>query len=163
MMALKAAGVRTVAIAGRGESRLRWAGELGANHVIDAAHADAPSAVGALNGGYGPDLVIECTGQVGGWQDAFARVRRGGRAVFFGGCPINTALSLDTRRMHYDNLTLLAPFHFRPRDVRRARELLCEGRLGVGRLINARRSLNELDEVFAMLERGAMLKCAVIP
>jgi len=163
MMALKAAGVRTVAIAGRGESRLRWAGELGANHVIDATHADAPSAVGALNGGYGPDLVIECTGQVGGWQDAFARVRRGGRAVFFGGCPINTALSVDTRRMHYDNLTLLAPFHFRPRDVRRARELLCEGRLGVGRLINARRSLNELDEVFAMLERGAMLKCAVIP
>jgi len=37
------------------------------------------------------------------------------------------------------------------------------GRLGAGRLINARRSLSELDEVFAMLERGAMLKCAVIP
>ena len=163
MMALKAAGVRAVAIAGRGESRLKWAGELGADHVIDATRSDAQSAVGTLNGGYGPDLVIECTGQVAGWHDAFARVRRGGRVVFFGGCPVNTALSVDTRRMHYDNLTLLAPFHFRPRDVRRAYELLCEGRLGAGRLINARRSLSELGEVFAMLERGAMLKCAVIP
>ena len=163
MMTLKAAGVRTVAIAGRGKSRLQWAGELGADDVIDASRTDAHSAAGALNGGYGPDLVIECTGQLAGWQDAFVRVRRGGRVVFFGGCPVNTALSVDTRRMHYDNLTLLAPFHFRPRDVRRAYELLCEGRLAVGRLINARRSLSELCEVFAMLERGALLKCAVIP
>jgi L-iditol 2-dehydrogenase len=131
MLALKAAGIRSVAIVGRG--------------------------------GYGPDLVIECTGQVAGWHDAFARVRRGGRVMFFGGCPVDTALSVDTRRMHYDNLTLLAPFHFRPRDVRRAYEVLCEGRLGAGRLINAHRSLADLDEVFAMLERGAMLKCAVIP
>ena len=83
--------------------------------------------------------------------------------VFFGGCPPNTALSVDTRRMHYDNLTLLAPFHFRPRDVRRAFELLRDGKSGAGRIINARRPLSELGEVFAMLERGAMLKCAVIP
>jgi hypothetical protein len=65
--------------------------------------------------------------------------------------------------MHYDSLTMMAPFHFRPRDVRRAYDLLCEGRLGAGRLINARRSLSDLNEVFAMLERGAILKCAVIP
>jgi L-iditol 2-dehydrogenase len=90
-------------------------------------------------------------------------VRRGGRVMFFGGCPVDTALSVDTRRMHYDNLTLLAPFHFRPRDVRRAFELLCEGRLGAARLINARRPLAELAEVFDLLERGAALKCAVIP
>ena len=163
MLALKAAGVRAVAIAGRGESRLRWAGELGADDVIDVTRIDAAEAVGKLNGGYGPDLVIECTGQVAGWHDAFARVRRGGRVVFFGGCPAETALNVDTRRMHYDNLTLMAPFHFRPGDVIRARDLLSAGSLGAGRLINARRSLSELGEVFAMLERGVALKVAVIP
>ncbi len=163
MLALKAAGVHSVAIAGRGESRLKWAGELGADQVIDVSRSEATEAVGKLNGGYGPDLVIECTGQVAGWQDAFARVRRGGRVLFFGGCPVNTALSVDTRRMHYDNLTLLAPFHFRPRDVASARDLLCAGSLGAGRIINARRSLSEIGEVFAMLERGTVLKCAVIP
>jgi L-iditol 2-dehydrogenase len=163
MMALKAAGVREIAIAGRGESRLKWAGDLGADQVIDVTRSDAAEAAGKLNGGYGPDLVIECTGQVAGWYDAFARVRRGGRVVFFGGCPVNTAVSIDTRRMHYDNLTLLAPFHFRPHDVRRACDLLSGGSLGAGRIINARRSLSELGEVFAMLERGTVLKCAVIP
>jgi L-iditol 2-dehydrogenase len=163
MLALKAAGVREIVIAGRGQRRLRWAGDLGADRVIDVTRADASAAVASLNGGYGPDLVIECTGQVTGWQEAFARVRRGGRVVFFGGCPVDTALSVDTRRMHYDNLTLIAPFHFRPRDVLSAYKLLCGRSLGAGRIINARRRLSELADVFALLERSDVLKCAVIP
>lgn len=162
-MVLRAAGVREVAIAGRGARRLGWARQMGADRVIDVNAAGAEHAVAALNGGHGPDLVIECTGQVSGWEDAFRRVRRGGRVVFFGGCPVDTTLNVDTRRMHYDNLTLLAPFHYRPRDVRVAYELLCGGTLGAGRIINARRPLSQLAEVFAMLERGEILKCAVIP
>jgi L-iditol 2-dehydrogenase len=163
MLALRAAGVHDVAVAGRGAQRLRWAEELGAQRVIDAARDDAAAEVARLNGGYGPDLVIECTGQLSGWKDAFDRVRRGGRVVFFGGCPPGTALAIDTRRMHYDNLTLLAPFHFRPRDVRRAFELLSSRKLGVERIITARRRLDELHGVFALMERGEVLKCAVTP
>ncbi len=163
MMALRARGVREVVVAGRGAQRLEWAGQFGADRVVDVRQTGAEETIGGINGGFGPDLVIECTGQVSGWEDAFARVRRGGRVVFFGGCPVNTALMVDTRRMHYDNLTLLAPFHFRPRDVRQAFDLLCGRKLGAGRIVNAHRPLSELAEVFAMLERGTVLKCAVIP
>jgi L-iditol 2-dehydrogenase len=163
MMALRIAGVREIVVAGRGARRLEWAGRLGADRVVDVCETGAEAAIAQINGGLGPDLVIECTGQVAGWADAFARVRRGGRVVFFGGCPVNTTVAVDTRRMHYDNLTLLAPFHFRPRDVRRAFDLLCERRLGAGRIVNARRPLSELAQVFELLERGTVLKCAVIP
>jgi len=163
MLALRAAGVREVTVAGRGADRLQWAGRLGADRVIDAAAGDPAAEVARLNDGFGPDLVIECTGQVAGWRDAFARVRRGGRVVLFGGCAAGTALEIDTRRMHYDNLTLIAPFHFRPRDVRRAYELLADGRLGAGSIINARRPLADIAGVFEMLERGTVLKCAIIP
>ncbi len=163
MLALRERGVREVAVAGRGAERLKWAGKLGADRVIDASRAEVERETARLNGGFGPDLVIECTGQLAGWQDALARIRRGGRAVFFGGCPAGSVLSVDTRRMHYDNLTLLAPFHFRPRDVKRAFEILNEGRLQAGAIVNARRSLDALPEVFSLLERGAVLKCAVIP
>jgi L-iditol 2-dehydrogenase len=163
MLVLRNAGVREIAVAGRGRDRLKWAADLGADRVIDAASGDCAGAIARLNGGFGPDVVVECTGQVAGWRDAFARVRRGGRVIFFGGCPPGTTLEIDTRRMHYDNLTLIAPFHFRPQDVRRAYELLSAGRLGADRVINARRRLAELPEVFAMLERGAALKCAILP
>ncbi len=160
---LKAAGVRTVVVAGRGDSRLRWAAEMGADRVIDARREDVASKAGQLNGGYGPDLVIEATGQVSGWESAVRCVRRGGRVVFFGGCAAGTSLQLDTRRMHYDSLTLLAPFHYRPQDVRRARDLLVERKLGAGRIINERRRLSELPQVFDLLEQGDVLKCAIIP
>ena len=163
MLLLRAGGVRRVVVAGRGETRLRWAAELGADQVIDVREVDVARAASALNGGYGPDLVIEATGQVAGWEDALRSMRRGGRAVFFGGCPAGTGVRLDTRRMHYDNLTLFAPFHFRPADVRRARELLCERKLGVDKIINVRRRLGDLAEVFELLERGEVLKCAIIP
>jgi len=163
LLVLKAAGIRETAVVGRGADRLRWAGELGASRVIDARSADAAGEVAKLNGGFGPDLAIECTGRLEGWSDALARVRRGGRVTFFGGCPPGTALSVDTRRMHYDNLTLLAPFHYRPRDVRRAYQMLSDGGLGAGAIINAHRRLGEIAQVFALLERGAVLKCAVIP
>lgn len=163
MLVLKASGVREVVVVGRGAERLKWAAALGADRVIDARGAGAADELARLNSGFGPDLVIECTGQLDGWQDALARVRRGGRVVFFGGCVPGTELRVDTRRMHYDNLTLMAPFHFRPRDVRRAYELLAERALNAGAIVNARMRLAELAEVFSMLERGAALKCAVIP
>jgi L-iditol 2-dehydrogenase len=163
MLALKAASVREVAVLGRGAERLKWAAEMGADSVIDARGENAAAAVARLNGGFGPDLVIECTGQLEGWSDALARVRRGGRVVFFGGCPAGTTLSVDTHRMHYDSLTLLAPFHFRPRDVKRAYELLAARAMGAAAIVNARMRLGELTDVFAMLERGTVLKCAVIP
>jgi L-iditol 2-dehydrogenase len=163
LLTLRAAGVREVAVAGRGADRLEWAGRLGADRVIDIAAGDPAAEVARLNGGFGPDLVMECTGQVDGWRDAFGRVRRGGRVVFFGGCAAGTVLEIDTRRMHYDNLTLISPFHFRPRDVRRAYDLLADGRLGAERIINAHRPLTDIAEVFDLLERGAVLKCAVIP
>jgi L-iditol 2-dehydrogenase len=163
MLALRVAGVQEVAVAGRGDARLRWAAEMGADRVIDVRRQDAAAAAAELNGGFGPDLVIECTGQVDGWSDALARTRRGGRVVLFGGCPPGTALNVDTRRMHYDGLSMIAPFHYRPRDVRRSFELLRERRLGAERLINAHRNLSDLAEVFSMMDRGTVLKCAVVP
>jgi hypothetical protein len=41
--------------------------------------------------------------------------------------------------------------------------LLAGRALNAGAIVTARRRLTELAEVFEMLERGAVLKCAVIP
>jgi L-iditol 2-dehydrogenase len=163
LLALRERGVREIAIAGRGDDRLKWAAALGPDRVIDVRSGDPEREVASLNHGFGPDLVIECTGQLDGWHQSLGRVRRGGRVVFFGGCAPGTMLNVDTRRMHYDNLTLLAPFHFRPRDVKRAFRILGAREFGAGAVINARRGLSDLVEVFSLLESGSILKCAIIP
>jgi L-iditol 2-dehydrogenase len=164
LVALKARGVRQVAVVGRRFNRLQCARELGADLVVNIDSEEPAEIDAQLNGGWGPDLVIEATGQAAGWEQALRLVRPGGRVLFFGGCQPGTVVPLDTRRMHYDNLTLIAPFHFRPRDVLAARQALSEGALpGLERIINARRRLDQLSEVFALLEEGAALKCAIVP
>lgn len=163
LLALRERGVREITIAGRGGDRLKWAAALGPDRVIDVRSGDPAGEVAALNGGNGPDLVIECTGQLDGWHQSLSYLRRGGRVVLFGGCAAGTTLNVDTRRMHYDNLTLLAPFHFRPRDVKHAFQILAARKIGAAAVINARRNLDQLAEVFSLLENGSILKCAVIP
>jgi L-iditol 2-dehydrogenase len=164
LIALKARGAHQVMVAGRRPNRLKCARELRADHVVDVESEEPAAAAARLNGGWGPDLVIEATGLVAGWEQALRLTRRGGRVLFFGGCRPGTVVPLDTRRMHYDNLTLVAPFHFRPRDVLAALQALSERSLpGLERIIDARRRLDQLPEVFALLEQGAALKCAIIP
>ena len=51
-------------------------------------------------------------------------VGRGGTVVLFGGCAPGTSVRLDTRRAHYEELTLVGAFHHTPALIRRAVELL---------------------------------------
>ena len=77
--------------------------------------------------------------------------------VLFGGCPSGTRVSFDTGRLHYDQITLMSPFHFTPRDVSKAQRLLTEGRIDGRPLITGTYSFPELQEVLALLQQGQAL------
>jgi hypothetical protein len=47
--------------------------------------------------------------------------------------------------------------------VRQAYSLLAERRIGVAPIVNVHRRLADLAGVFALLEAGDALKCAVVP
>ena len=53
-----------------------------------------------------------------------AFVRRGGRVSFFAGLPAEARVSFLAGRLHYDEVQLVAPFHFTPANVREAYELI---------------------------------------
>jgi len=42
--------------------------------------------------------------------------RKGGEALFYGGCAAGVKVPVDARRVHYEALTLKGAFHFRPSD-----------------------------------------------
>lgn len=160
-------GVR-VGIVGRHRERMQMARELGAEWALEAAlEPGAFPAVRAhvdeLTEGRGADRVAECTGQVNGWLAALALVRRGGVVSLFGGPAPGSTVPVDTSRIHYDQITVLSPFHFRTQDVRRACELLVDGRVNVEPLITDRVPLAALESVFMRLERGEGVKYAVLP
>jgi len=163
LLILRALGVQNVIVAGRRAYRLKLAKELGASLVIDAEQKNASEVVYDLTKGRGADVVIECTGKPDVWESAIQMVRRGGQVVLFGGCPSGTRISVETGRLHYDQITLRSPFHYTRAAVRRSYEVLAEGVISATHLITAEYPLEQLPKVFSLLRQGDCVKYAVIP
>lgn len=149
--ALLAEGVSDVTVAGRNRARLEAAQVLGAKSA----------ALGDLAGRW--DLVIECTGKVEVWEKSIDFTERGATLMLFGGPPAGTRASFDTKKLHYDDIRLLSPFHFGTRAVRQSYDWLAGGAFDLSPLISGVRRLEEGAEVFGDLERGKGIKYVFHP
>ena len=109
------------------EERLKTASKMGADNVIDASKENQVGRVKELTKGLGADVVIEAVGLPQTWELAVDMTRKAGTTVLFGGCPSGTKITLDTQRIHYEDLTIKGIFHHTPLCVKRAYELITSG------------------------------------
>jgi L-iditol 2-dehydrogenase len=150
----------TRAGAGRRKPRLALARKFGLSPVANVE--DGPLAE-QWSSAERFDCVIECTGQLDGWQEAVARAAPGGQVLLFGGLPRGTVFPVDSYRAHYEELRLVGAFHFAPRDVAKAREHLLSGGLEWGPLISGCLPLEGLGEALRRLQTGDGIQYAVDP
>ncbi|MGA8575845.1 MAG: alcohol dehydrogenase catalytic domain-containing protein [Candidatus Cybelea sp.] len=151
-----------VMLFGRNAERLELARELGLQS-LDARAMPIREAILERTGGRGADAVIECTGTAEMWENAPSFVRRGGRVSFFAGLPGDTRVSFLAARLHYDEVRLLAPFHFAPTDVRKAFDLVAGHTLPLARLISRVYPLARIASAFEDLDAGVGLKALIEP
>jgi len=144
------------------EARREAALTMGAHQAFDPED-DPLQQIREITGGHGVDLVVECTGNEKVWQQAVGYVRRGGRVLLFGGPPADSEACFSTARLHYDQIALLGCFHFAPRDVAQAADLLSSGALDPTPLITDTVSLEDLPETFEKLAKGEGIKVVVEP
>jgi L-iditol 2-dehydrogenase len=146
--------------AGRRAPRLELARRFGLDPVCDVGTrplADQWPAAERF------DCVIECTGGLDGWQEAFARTAPGGQVLLFGGLPRDVVFPADSYRLHYEEVRVLGSFHFSPRDVARAREHLLAGGLELGALVSGCLPLGCLAEALRRLQQGDGIQYAIDP
>jgi L-iditol 2-dehydrogenase len=141
------AGGRPVVVGGRPERR-ELAALFGAGNRLSV--------------GEPADVVIEAAGTEQAWDDAVRLVRPGGTVVFFGGLPRETAVAVDSYRLHYEQLTLRGAFHHTPATVRAALAFLASGACPWERLITHRVGLEGVAPLLADPPRD-YLKAAVVP
>lgn len=163
LLVLKTRGVRSVWVLGRSRQRTQYAERLGAERVLATDLDTTRQLLQEATEGRGADLVIECTGQVEVWQAAPQLARRGGTVILFGGCAAGTEVRWDTHRLHYEQLTVRSPFHFTPRAVRKAYEILCEPSFPAHRLISGFYPLPELPRALQAHREAAGIKFAIEP
>jgi len=83
--------------------------------------------------------------------------------LFFGGCAPGTSITLDTRRVHYEELTLVGAFHHTPELIRRAVELLSAGAVTPDGLLTHRMKLEDVGEALGLMTKGQALKVLIEP
>jgi L-iditol 2-dehydrogenase len=166
MLAAMAAwrGARVI-LCGRAPQRLALAQQFGAKAVVNyAAVPDQVEAVRALTvGRRGVDLAIEAVGRPEVWEATVAMVRKGGQAIFYGGCRRGTSVRLDTQTLHYDQLALQGVFHNTPYHVRLALDVLTAGIFPGAALITHTLPLARLSEAFDLMTTRQALKVALLP
>jgi L-iditol 2-dehydrogenase len=113
--------------------------------------------------GRGGDVTIDATGRPEVWEQAVDAASRGGTVVFFGGCAPGSTVTVDTRRLHYEELALLGAFHHTPDTIRRAVELMESGTLVPDALISHRMALEQVPDALALMSRGEALKVLITP
>jgi L-iditol 2-dehydrogenase len=137
----------------------------GADAVVDMADGLDVAQVVARNTpqGRGFDGVIEAIGLPHTWEAAVGLVRRGGRVHWFAGCPGDSTVTLSTKRLHYDEITLYSLFHHTPVEVRAAFDLLCTGQLDPRPLISGSYGLVDLTTALGQMEAGLGFKYQIEP
>lgn len=152
-----------VTIAGRGAQRLAVARSLGIQTILDVSgQDDVEWAIKSQTDERTYDAVFEAVGTPATWAACVRLVRKGGRVNWFGGCPGDTSVTLDTGLIHYSSLTLLASFHHTPRSIRRALQYIEEGVIRAEDFVKDEVPLSRLPESFeAMAAGNAPVKTSV--
>lgn len=158
---LKSRGLKVFAV-GRHAPRLELARALGAEQVFETDPHGAW--ISALRDKIRLDVVIEATGRVETWEQAIQLVRKGGVVQLFGGCPAGSKVTLDTDRLHYDQITLKSSFHHKPSAIRAALDIIVQGIVPVKQFITDKKPLEELPKLFAvMMNSKEMVKTCILP
>ena len=159
------AGYQTISLV-RHPGQVAAARALGATHVIQTSiiRKAIEDTRALTSGSRGVDIAIEAVGLPDAWQEAVELVRKGGTVNFFGGCATNTLVTLDTNRLHYNDISLKATFHHTPAFCRQALELIATGRFQASAFITGHAHLYELNRVFEkLMQRSSEIKTAIVP
>ena len=157
-------GCRVVAV-GRRKTQLERAAALGADELVVAGeHGDPVQSIRSMTQGRGVDVAIEAVGKPQTWQWAVNMVRRGGTVNFFGGCPNDSKVNLDTALLHYSEITCKASFHHTPAYIQKALDLVCAGHITASFFVNNEEPLANLLEVMRhLMSHNGHLKTAIVP
>lgn len=161
----KLKGARVIA-AGRNPLKLKLAREFGgADEVIDLKKYPNPEKIfiDFSDDKKGLDVAVECVGLPEIWERMFTFVRRGGIVHLFGGCKSGTSVSVDTRRLHYDEIKVISIFHHTPLYFREALRLIENGSVPVEKLITETLPLERTEEAIIKHMNGRAIKVLIKP
>ncbi|MCU1675200.1 MAG: alcohol dehydrogenase [Frankiales bacterium] len=158
------AGARQVIAVDLDPRKLEWARGFGATHTVDA-HGDVVQQLRDLTGGFGPDVVIEAVGRPETYRQAFDARDLAGTVVLVGVPNPTMTLELPLIDVFGRGGALKSSWYgdcLPSRDFPLLVDLWQQGRLDLDAFVSERIALDEVEEAFAKMERGEVLRSVVV-
>jgi S-(hydroxymethyl)mycothiol dehydrogenase len=158
------AGARTIIGVDVDDRKLDWARGFGATHVINSRQADPVASIRELTGGFGADVVIEAIGRPETYEQAFYARDLAGTVVLVG-VP-TPEMRLDMPLLDYFGRggALKSSWYgdcLPSRDFPMLVDLHLQGRLPLEKFVSETIGIGEVEEAFAKMGRGEVLRSVV--
>jgi S-(hydroxymethyl)mycothiol dehydrogenase len=160
------AGASTVIAVDIDDRKLEGARKMGATHTVNSTSQDPVTAIQELTGGHGADVVIDAVGRPETWKQAFYARDLAGTVVLVG---------VPTPEMRIPDLPLIDVFGrggalksswygdcLPSRDFPMLTELYLQGRLDLDAFVTEEIRLDQVEDAFAKMHSGGVLRSVVV-
>ena len=159
------AGASPIIAIDRDPKKLQMATELGATHTIDASKVDAVEAVQELTDGFGADVVVDAVGRPETWKQAFHARDLAGTVVLVGVPTPDMTLEMPLIDFFSRGGSLKSSWYgdcLPERDFPALVDLYQQGRLPLDKFVSERIKLDQVEDAFATMHRGEVLRSVVV-
>jgi len=159
------AGARTIIAVDVDDRKLEWARGFGATDVINSLNADPVAGIRELTGGFGADVVIEAIGRPETYEQAFYARDLAGAVVLVGVPTPEMKLELPLLDVFGRGGALKSSWYgdcLPSRDFPMLVDLHLAGRLPLDKFVSETIGLGDVEEAFAKMSRGEVLRSVVL-
>ncbi|MET9337093.1 S-(hydroxymethyl)mycothiol dehydrogenase [Nonomuraea sp. NPDC003804] len=146
------------------DRKLGWARDFGATDVVNSRTQDPVAAVRELTGGFGADVVIEAVGRPETYEQAFYARDLAGVVVLVGVPTPDMRLELPLLDVFGRGGALKSSWYgdcLPSRDFPMLIDLYLQGRLPLDRFVSETIALDQVEDAFARMHRGEVLRSVV--
>ena len=159
------AGARKIIAVDVDATKLEWARGFGATHVVDASKTDPVEAIRDLTDGNGVDVAIEAVGNPVTMKQAFFARDLAGTMVQVGVPDPSMTFEIPAIELFGRGGALKPSWYgdcLPSRDFPMLIDLFLQGRLPIDRFVSETIPLDGVEEAFAKMQRGEVLRSVVV-
>ena len=165
VMGARLAGARTIIAVDVDDRKLEWARGLGATHTVNSRESDPVEAIRECTEGNGADVVIEAVGRPETYKQAFYARDLAGTVVLVGVPTPEMRLELPLLDVFGRGGALKSSWYgdcLPDRDFPMLTDLFLQGRLPLDKFVSETIALDQVEEAFAKMSRGEVLRSVVL-
>ncbi|MCW2864124.1 MAG: S-(hydroxymethyl)mycothiol dehydrogenase [Actinoallomurus sp.] len=147
------------------DRKLQWARGFGATDTVNSRESDPVEAIRALTGGHGADVVIEAIGRPETYEQAFYARDLAGTVVLVGVPTPDMKIELPLIEVFGRGGSLKSSWYgdcLPSRDFPMLVDLYLQGRLDLDGFVSETIGLDQVEEAFAKMQRGEVLRSVVM-